>query len=257
MGPVKVSYGPYRNTRAASQFISAANSLGYPTYDDLQDPDANNGVEYACKTISTEGKRSDAAASYLHPLLRDGKHPNLHVLCQSKVVRVLFDTDKRAVGVEYIANPAYVAAVVPSQVAATSVRARQLVVVSCGALGSPLVLERSGVGAKGILEKAGVPVVADVPGIGADYQDHEMVATPYKTDFQTHESLDALWAGRMAPEEAGKAGLMGWNACDVHAKIRPTEDEVVALGGDFQAVWNKEYRDDPNKPLILIATLAA
>jgi alcohol oxidase len=48
-----------------------------------------------------DGKRQDAASTYVHPLLNDGKHPGLHVLCESKVNKVLFDDEKRAVGVEY------------------------------------------------------------------------------------------------------------------------------------------------------------
>ena len=49
-------------------------------------------------------------------------------------------------------------------------RASQLVVVSGGAFGSPCILERSGIGAKSLLEKYGVDVVVDLPGVGDNYQ---------------------------------------------------------------------------------------
>ncbi len=50
------------------------------------------------------------------------------------------------------------------------VRARKLIVVSSGALGSPLVLERSGIGSKAVLEKHGVEQVVDLPGVGENYR---------------------------------------------------------------------------------------
>jgi alcohol oxidase len=52
--------------------------------------------------------------------------------------------------------------------------ARKLVVVSAGALGTPQILERSGVGHPVILNKLGIPVVSDLPGVGENYQDHQL-----------------------------------------------------------------------------------
>lgn len=51
----------------------------------------------------------------------------------------------------------------------TVAKARQLVVVSAGAFGSPGILERSGIGSSSILEKRGIPVVVDLPGVGENY----------------------------------------------------------------------------------------
>lgn len=52
----------------------------------------------------------------------------------------------------------------------TIARAKRLVVVSGGAFGSPAILERSGIGAKKVLEKYGVEQVVDLPGVGENYQ---------------------------------------------------------------------------------------
>ncbi len=60
------------------------------------------GIEIAHKTVSEDGFRIDAATAYVHPLLKDGSHENLHVLCGSKVIKVLFDAHKRAIGVKYM-----------------------------------------------------------------------------------------------------------------------------------------------------------
>ena len=51
-----------------------------------------------------------------------------------------------------------------------TVRASRLVVVSAGAMGSPAILERSGIGAAERLKTIGVPVIVDLPGVGENYQ---------------------------------------------------------------------------------------
>jgi len=82
-----------------------------PKVEDLQNQDENNGFQRWQRYVSPEGKRRDTAHTYLRPKLEDGEHPNLHVLVESKVVRVLFDESKRAVGVEYTPNPEFQAVI--------------------------------------------------------------------------------------------------------------------------------------------------
>jgi alcohol oxidase len=114
--------------------------------------------------VSPDGKRQDAAHRYIHPLLQDGKHPNLHILTDSKVIRVLFNTatPPRAIGVEYKPNGDHQPEIALSKPVHKIVKANRLVVVTAGALGSPQILERSGVGNPDILKKVGVSVVAEV-----------------------------------------------------------------------------------------------
>lgn len=52
------------------------------------------------------------------------------------------------------------------------VSSRKQVVLGCGTLGTPQVLERSGVGSAQLLKKLNIPVVSDLPGVGEQYQDH-------------------------------------------------------------------------------------
>jgi len=73
----------------------------------------------------------------------------------------------RAVGVEYVGDMITNA---DADQTVRSVRASKLVVVSAGAFGSPGILERSGIGAKNILEKNGVKQVVDLPGVGENFQ---------------------------------------------------------------------------------------
>ena len=65
--------------------IRAASKIGYPEIQDLQDLDSNNGFGTWMRNVSPDGKRQDTAHTYLHPLLQDGKHPNLQVLVETKV----------------------------------------------------------------------------------------------------------------------------------------------------------------------------
>lgn len=102
---------------------------------------------------------------------------NLHLITESKTVRILFEGDK-AVGIEYVHNPE--AKTAPNPEAPTvmgeikTLKARKLVVVSAGAFGTPMLLERSGLGDKEVLAKAGVECRVELPGVGREYQDHQV-----------------------------------------------------------------------------------
>ncbi|KAK0724266.1 alcohol oxidase [Lasiosphaeris hirsuta] len=256
-GPVHVSDGTFRATRPQEDFIAAAKKVGWEETEDLQSLDECNKVSRAKKYISLDGKRQDTASQYLHPLLQDGEHPDLHVLVKHQVVRVLFD-GKRAAGVEFSPNPEFEPQVpgVPSAPSvARSVRARKMVVVSCGAIGTPLVLERSGVGSPDVLARAGVPVVAPLPGVGEGYQDHELMVYTYRTNLEASETLDALAGGRLDVGAliAGNDKFLGWNGQDITSKLRPSAAAVAALGPAFQAAWDRDYRDAPNRPLTIMS----
>jgi alcohol oxidase len=98
--------------------------------------------------------------------------------------------------------------------ATKTVKANKLVVVTAGALGSPLILERSGVGNAEMLKKIGVPVVANVPGVGEAYQDHHLLLYPYKTSLPDGDTLDVILAGRkdFAKALEEKDPILGWNS---------------------------------------------
>ncbi|OTB08952.1 putative alcohol oxidase [Hypoxylon sp. CI-4A] len=249
-GPVHVSHGPLCNTKFVDDAIDALKAVGVNQVEDLQDYNSI-GVARGNKFMSPGGKRQDVGHSYLHPRLQDGRHPNLHVLVESQVLKVIFK-DGRACGVEYRPNPS----TQPNSIKGTTriVKARQLVVLSCGTLGSPPILKRSGIGGADILKQAGVletPVV-DLPGVGHDYQDHIIAVCPYKSDFAPGETTDAFHNGEVDTLAllAGKNKILGWNGVDVSAKLRPTTAEVDALGPAFRESWDKDFKD-PTKPLAI------
>ncbi|KAI1214745.1 GMC oxidoreductase [Annulohypoxylon truncatum] len=250
-GPLHITSGTYNAPRCEEDFLAAAKRSGFPERHDLNDLDGMNGAQRAMRYISHDGKRQDTAHGYVHPLLQDGKHPNLHVLVESQVRRVLFDDNKKASGIEYKPKA--------ENLPIRTVKARKLVVVSCGVLGTPPVLERSGIGNPQILKKAGIQtLVADVPGVGENFNDHNIKLYGYKSSLNPDETIDGVQAGRVSTDELmrTKAKILGWNAEDVHCKVRPSPSEIASLSPAFQEAWARDFADAPSKPVAMMASVA-
>lgn len=124
-----------------------------------------------------------------------------------------------------------------------------------GHLEPPAILERSGIGDPEILKGAGVPVVAEVPGVGRNYQDHYTMMYSYKSSLAPDETLDGILNGNFnIGELISKNGkILGWNAIDATCKLRPSDADIAALGPKFQGVWDKEYQNNLNKPLAMMS----
>ncbi|POS75033.1 hypothetical protein DHEL01_v206577 [Diaporthe helianthi] len=261
-GPVHISNGGYSAKNPEDDYIKVLETYGgLPESKDMQSLDANNCCERSLRYVSPEGKRQDAAHTFLHPKLQDGKHPNLHVLVETKVVRVIFDDTKSACGVEVAPNPDFhlhiqtgVTCTSPKQVV---FKARRLVVVSCGANGTPSVLERSGIGGAHVLARAGVPVVVDLPGVGNNWQDHHLILIPFRTWLQPRETSDFLISGREKEEDLirNKDKILGWNFVEVGVKMQPSEADRRTLDKDLLAAWEEDFKDKPNKPLMLMGMI--
>lgn len=119
-----------------------------------------DGVTYVTTTIDPKtGYRSSSRSSFL--AAASGRS-NLAVFTQTLAKRVIFD-GKKAVGVEgTLTNE--------TAPALKTFRARREVIVSSGVFGSPHILKVSGVGPKEELERHGIKVVADLPGVGGNMQ---------------------------------------------------------------------------------------
>ncbi|KAK3865585.1 hypothetical protein Pcinc_028825 [Petrolisthes cinctipes] len=140
--------GPLTNA-----FLKGGVQLGFP----FSDVNSHMQLGFSPSTFTIRnGKRSSTADSYLHPT-----PPNLHLLHSTKVLRIIFNEEKRAVGVELEHKGKLV-----------KVGVRREVIVSAGALSSPQVLMLSGVGPRDHLASHKIAVVADVGGVGANLQDH-------------------------------------------------------------------------------------
>src|SRR5204862_7041614 len=148
--------------------IEAGKELGLEYREDVNDikPGAGDCIGW-CQQTRGGRRRASAARTYLRPAL---KRPNLELVTKALVHRVLFD-GKRAVGVEFSRGG-------PGG-AVERATAMHEVILSAGAIGSPHILQLSGIGDSEHLERIGVPVVHELKGVGKNMQDHYVVRVTY------------------------------------------------------------------------------
>ena len=146
-------------------FADAAAECGIPKVADFNGGD-NEGSSYF-QVNQKRGRRWSAARGFLKPALG---RPNLTVITGALADRVLFE-GTRAVGVAYVKNGVE-----------QKVGAGAEVILAAGAVASPAILERSGVGDGDRLKRLDVPVVADVPGVGEGLQDHLQLRTIFRVE---------------------------------------------------------------------------
>ncbi|RBQ92199.1 hypothetical protein VDGD_09583 [Verticillium dahliae] len=138
-GPIKVSFGNYTYP-IKEDFLRAAESQDIPVVDDLQDLSIGHGAEHWLKWINRDtGRRSDSAHAYIHSTR--AVHSNLYLACNTKIDKVIIENG-RAVAVQTVPMKPLERAQIKPRI----FRARKQIVVSCGTLSSPLVLQRSGIG---------------------------------------------------------------------------------------------------------------
>jgi choline dehydrogenase len=153
-GPLKLERGPATNPLFEA-FFSAAEQAGYWRTDDVNGYRQEGFAKFDRNVY--RGRRFSAARAYLHPVL---DRPNLTVRTYAFVTRILFD-GQRAVGVECIQRKGV----------RQTLRAGEIILCG-GAINTPQLLQLSGVGPAGLLQSFGIQTVADLPGVGANLQDH-------------------------------------------------------------------------------------
>jgi choline dehydrogenase len=153
-GPLKVRTGDTPNPLYEA-WLEAGRQAGYPISADM------NGFQQEglapMQQTGHRGRRCSAAAAYLRPAMA---RPGLTVATEAMTLRVLFE-GLRAVGVEYRRHGRTAVA-----------RAAREVIVASGAINGPQLLMLSGVGPADHLRALGVTIVHDLPGVGANLQDH-------------------------------------------------------------------------------------
>lgn len=149
----------------ARAFVEAGVQAGLEETEDFN-RERLDGVGFN-HTTTRDGERASAWKSFVTPVL---SNPNLTVTTLAVVNRVLVE-DGRATGVEYaIDGENHVA------------RADREVILASGAIGSPGILMRSGIGPKPHLEDLGIEVLADLPGVGENLHDHLLVSVLYESN---------------------------------------------------------------------------
>jgi len=160
-GPLVLERGPAAGPLFGA-FFQAVQQAGYRLTDDVNGY-RQEGFAPFDRNIH-RGRRLSAARAYLHPAMG---RPNLRVETRAFVTRILFE-GTRAVGVEYVRGRG----------AARQVRAGEVILCG-GTFNSPQLLQLSGVGPADLLGSLDIPVVADLPGVGANLQDHLEVYIQY------------------------------------------------------------------------------
>ncbi|HHK2987642.1 choline dehydrogenase [Pseudomonas aeruginosa] len=157
-GPVSVTTPKAGNNPLFHAMVEAGVQAGYPRTDDLNGYQ-QEGFGPMDRTVTPEGRRAATGRGYLD---QARGRPNLTIVTHALSDRILF-SGKRAIGVSYLVGNG------DNQVTA---HARREVLVCSGAIASPQLLQRSGVGPAALLRDLDIPVVHDLPGVGANLQDH-------------------------------------------------------------------------------------
>jgi choline dehydrogenase len=150
-------------TAIAQRFIDAATAVGYDYNPDFNGAQQEGTGRYQ-NTIK-DGKRHSTAAAFLVPIL---DRPNLTVTTGAWVTQLLFE-GTRAVGVEYLHEGTL-----------HQVRVDREAILSAGTLDSPKLLMLSGIGDAVQLQALGISIVANLPGVGQNLQDHILLPVVYQ-----------------------------------------------------------------------------
>jgi choline dehydrogenase-like flavoprotein len=214
-GPLNVKDLPTPN-RHARAFVEAGRQAGFPVNPDFNGADFEGVGLY--QVTHRGGERFSAAKAYITP---NRNRPNLRVVTGARASRVMFD-GMRAVGVEARVGQG------PLQTFA----ARREVLLSAGALQSPQLLMLSGIGPGAQLQSLGIPVLADVPGVGLHLHDHidlvDVVDAPQLKDL-FGVSLVGAWHALQGIREwrAHRTGMLTTNFAEAGGFVRSRPEEPL------------------------------
>lgn len=211
-GPLRISLPTFRN--ALSEAINAAGAeMGWPIKQDVNTPDDGGGVGYLPRTI-WKGKRQSAAVAFLNPVR---SRANLSVITDALTDRIVLD-GKRAVGVEFVAHGKR-----------RQIAARREVILCAGAVASPGVLERSGIGDPAVLNALGIAVEHASPEVGENATEHRALRMQWR--LKRPLSLNAAFQGWRLPLSVLQYyltgdGPMASAAMDMRACFRSSPDRT-------------------------------
>ena len=240
-GPLRVENLRYVHD-LSHRFLESAEAAGFARTDDFNGSSQEGFGEY--QVTQKGGRRWSAADAYLRPAM---ERSNVEVRTDVLVLRLVAQAG-RVVGVE-IANAS----------GRSVVRASAEVIVSAGAVGTPHLLMRSGIGPAHHLREVGVDVVLDSPGVGQNLSDHPVVPLIWRTREarSLHDSENSL---RLVQWQATGRGPMTSNVAETGGFLR-TRPELAAPDIQWHAApaeFDEEGLRDPSGPGFTVApTLVA
>src|SRR5580700_2496040 len=214
--------GPLLTSKTADKpllcrkLIQAGTEIGLEYHTDVNHlpPGAGESIGWVQQTRRGR-RRQSAARTYLRPAL---KRPNVQVVTNAMVRRVTF-AGKRATGVEFSRNGTIEQA-----------EAVREVILSGGAIGSPQVLQLSGVGDPDHLARIGVPVVHALPGVGKNLQDHFLArctAEIQGAPTANEKSRGLPFVGELMRYVFSGSGLLTYAASLVCASVKVLEESAT------------------------------
>jgi choline dehydrogenase-like flavoprotein len=195
--------------------VAAGTAIGLKHVQDINESD-DERLGYTTSTIKN-GRRVSAATAFLKPVLH---RPNLTVRTNTTVQRILL-ANCRAVGLE-----------VTRKGGTSQVHADREVIIALGSLNSPVLLQRSGIGPRDVLEAAGVDVYLDRHNVGRGLREHRCATLRYdlKEDLGYNRKLSSSLAQAMTGAQylATRKGPLAAPAFDIvgFMKSRPDIDRV-------------------------------
>ncbi|KAF8206842.1 hypothetical protein K438DRAFT_1963154 [Mycena galopus ATCC 62051] len=215
-GPVKTCYNMW-NTDLIPPYVKAWNTLGHSTNSNPLGGDANGLYNCQVSVDYQAGKRITATSAYYAPA---SSRKNLKLLTGAQVTKILFNSESAnsvAVGVEFTANGE-----------TYSVSASREIIISAGAIGTPHILELSGIGDPKRLENIGIRSVAT-------FQDHPFTHIHYQTKegIRTFDELGKNPEFAAAEQERYAKTGQGWMASNDSVVIftslnKITEDNILS-----------------------------
>ena len=193
-GPLSVTFSHYVQA-FGTWATKGLTEIGLPIVKGFQSGSLM-GQSYSMFTINaTTMTRDSSETSFLR---RGLAYPNYLVYQTTMAKKILFNTNKKAVGV-----------IVDTEGKEYTLSATKEVIVTAGVFGSPQLLLVSGVGPRATLEQYGIPVVADRPGVGQNMQDHIYFGPSYRVNAPTFSSFsDPTFAAQAAKDfNENAAGL--------------------------------------------------
>lgn len=166
-GPLQVSSSRLKR-RVVDAWIESAVNAGYKKTDDYNGAD-QEGVTYFQLTAKN-GRRCSSAVAYLKPA--KSRH-NLEILTETQVEKLIFD-GKRVVGIKARRGGELI-----------DIKARNEVILSAGAIGSPQILMVSGIGGSEALKPFGIEIRQELNGVGKNLQDHLQARPVFKVNVPT------------------------------------------------------------------------
>jgi choline dehydrogenase-like flavoprotein len=213
-GPLNVMDGR-SPSRFGPLFVQAGREAGYPENADFNGPEQEGVGMY--QLTHRNGERFSAAKAYLTPNLG---RPNLKVITGARTTRILME-GRRAAGVEFVERGEL-----------RQLMATREVLLCAGSLQSPQLLMLSGIGPGADLQRLGISVVHDLPGVGANLHDHvdvvQVVDAPAARDLfgLSLSSIRRLVKGVFEWRDQ-RSGMLTTNFAEAGGFIRSTPAQAL------------------------------